>query len=440
MQIAFRYPGIPPLEVPDNNLLGVFQPQPAPAGPPTQALVQQALASPIGSPPLSALVRAGQKVLLLSDDYTRPTPVADLLPPVLAELQAAGVRRTDIKILIAAGTHRGMSHEEQARKLGPEILRDYEIWQHHWRDTQSLVHLGETSTGTPIVLDRRLLDADLVIGLGHIVPHRILGYSGGSKIVEPGLTGPSVGRREIHWLAALVPGRDILGVADNPIRRDVDEVGQRAGLRFIVNAVQGTDGRVAAVLAGDPVAAHRQGCEVSRVIYGQQMPALADIVITDSYPADVDFWQAAKAVYATELAVRPGGVVIIVTPCPEGVAQEHPVALQYGVRPVAEIRQLVESGQIQDVIGMAILALTAWVVKERARGIMVSPGIPPDDQRKIGFAPARTPQEALEMAWQIVGRDARVAVLQHGGEILPLVAGQAAPEYGAVARAMGQPA
>lgn len=440
MQITFRYPGIPPVDVPSRNLLGQFQPKEAPPGPPVDALVQRALAAPIGSPPLSALVRAGQRVLILVDDYTRPTPAASLLPPVLAELQAAGVRPGDIRLLVASGTHRAMSDAELARKLGAEAMRGYRVEQHRWREEAQLAHLGETSGGIPIVVDRRLPDADLVIGVGHIVPHRILGYSGGAKIVEPGVAGPATSTKEIHWLAAQVPGRDILGIADNPVRRQVDEIGRRAGLRFIVNAIQGTDGRVSHIFAGDPVAAHRQGTGASRQVYGVELPAFADIVMTDSYPADVDYWQAAKAVYATELAVRPGGVVIVVTPCPEGVSAEHPVVLQRGVQPLAEMRRLVESGEITDIIGGAIMALTAWVVKERATGIMVSPGIAPADQRKLGFLPASTPQEALDEAFRLAGRDARVVVMKHGGEILPLVAGQPVPEYAAVARAMGEPA
>ena len=420
------------MEVPDANLLGLFRPREAPPGEPTEALVRRALETPIDSPRLSSLAGAGQKVLLLSDDFTRPTPVADMLPPVLAELQAGGVRKADIKILIASGTHRPMTDEERARKLGPEVSREYEVFQQRWQDEQELVRLGETSAGLPIVVNRRLAEADLVVGLGHIVPHRITGYSGGAKIVGTGTAGAPPGLHEIHWLGAQVPGRELLGVADNPVRRNVNEIGRRTGLRFVVNVVQDTGGKVTSVFAGDPVGAHRRGCDASRDIYGVELPSLADIVIADSYPADADFWQAAKAVYATELAVRPGGVTTVVTPCPEGVSREHPALLRYGVRPVAEIRQLVESGEIKDVIGAAIMALTAWVVKERATGIMVSPGIPAGDQLKLGFTPAGAPQEALDRAFALVGRDARVAVLLHGGEILPLAPGEAERRIGAV--------
>jgi nickel-dependent lactate racemase len=398
------------------------------ARPPAASLTEQALRSPIGTLPLGRLASAGQKVLILCDDHTRATPAAELLPPVLAELREAGVSPEDVSILMALGTHRQMTRAELARKLGEEVLRQHPVIQHDWRREEDLVPLGETSAGLPIIANRRVLQADLVIGLGHVVPHRITGYSGGAKIVAPGVTGAPRTVAEIHWLGAQVPARDLLGVIDNPVRAQVNEMGTRVGLRFVVNAVQDADGRVAAIFAGDPAEAQRQAALASRVIYSAHLPELADVVVVDSYPAGADFWQAAKAAYAAEVAVRPGGVVILVAPCPEGVARHHPAVLEYGVRPVEEVRQLVASGEIEDVAAAAIMTLTAWVVRERATGIMVSPGIPPDDQRRLGFTPASTPQEALAMALEMVGRDGRVAALRHGGEIAPVVEAEAQPE------------
>ncbi|MDI7276747.1 MAG: hypothetical protein QME94_12285, partial [Anaerolineae bacterium] len=224
------------------------------------------------------------------------------------------------------------------------------------------------------------------------------------------------------------------GVIDNPVRQQVEEMGRRAGLRFVVNAVQGRDERAAAVFAGDPVLAQRQGAVAARAIYGVHLPHPADVVVVDSQPGDADFWQAAHAAFAAELAVRQGGVVILVTPCPEGVARQHPAMLRHGVRPVDVMKQLVASLAIEDIVAAAILTMVAWVVKERARAIMVSPGIPPDDQRRLGFTPARTLQEALAMAFNVVGQDGRVAVLRHGGEVLPLVGSEARPQIEGIER------
>ncbi|MDI7276746.1 MAG: lactate racemase domain-containing protein, partial [Anaerolineae bacterium] len=209
VSIAFPYAGIEALEVPKASLLGVYSPREAGAGPPAASLTERALSSPIASPPLQQLAGRGQKVLVLCDDYTRPTPVAEMLPPVLAELRGAGVSQKDVSILVASGTHRRMTRRELARKLGRAILSEYRVLQHDWRDEESLVPLGETSGGLPVVANRHLLEADLVIGLGHVVPHRITGYSGGAKIIGPGVTGAALSPTEMHWLAAQVPAREL---------------------------------------------------------------------------------------------------------------------------------------------------------------------------------------------------------------------------------------
>lgn len=421
MKIDFRYPNIGPVEVPDRNLLGVFKPKTVFNPPPASDQVRKALAKPLGSPRLSELASKAKNALILTDDFTRPTPAAEILPGVLDELQQGGLDESKIEILIAAGTHRPMTRREKEKKLGEAVVDKYRIYDHNWQEQKETRDYGKTSLGIPIVVDRRLGEADLVVAIGHIVPHRITGFSGGSKIIYPGLEGPPPGDKEIHWLAAQRPGREILGVENNFIRHDIDEMGRKVGLSFIVNVVQDNAGHIIHVVAGDMVQAHQAGVERSKNVYGLEIPQQADIVITDSYPADVDFWQAAKAVYAMELAVREDGVVIVVTPCPEGVSKEHPEVMQYGVRPVLELQKMVKEGKIKDIIGAAIAALTAWVVKERAKGIMVSPGIDDEDKRKIGFEPAGNPQEALEKAFAMVGREAKVLAFHHGGEILPLV-------------------
>jgi len=421
MRIDFPYPGIAPVEVPDANLLGVFAPGTVSPSAPIDRLVAEALAHPIGTPPLRALASSRTRVLIVVDDVTRPTPAAAIIPVILAELQAAGVSNDHLAFLTADGTHGPMSRVELERKLGPTVLERYPVFGHRWRDRGDLVDLGTTSTGFPVVVNRHLRDADLTIAVGHIVPHRITGFSGGAKAIMPGLAGAPTSTEDIHWLAAQYPARSITGVAENPIRAIVDEAGQRSGLRFIVNVIQDNQERVIRVVAGDPVRAHREGCLTARDVYGVSVPARAPIVLLDSFPADLDFWQAAKAVYAAELAVEPGGVVILVTPCPRGVAAEHPELVGLGVPSLAEIRQRVASGLYRDVVAAAIAALTAWVVRERAYGIMVSPGIPPDQQRALGFEPASTARDALTLAFQRLGSGAKVLVLHHGGEILPML-------------------
>lgn len=202
MEITFPYEGIGVMEVPEGNLLGVYRPKRVPKGRSIADQVSDALAAPIGSPRLGSLVGQGSRVLLLSDDFTRPTPVAEMLPPVLAELMQAGVQQQDVKILLASGTHRPMTDEERLQKLGADVLRGYKVFQHHWQDEEENVRVGETSGGLPIVVNRHLVEADLVVALGHIVPHRVSGFSGGSKIIAPGVSGRPPGNTDMHWLGS----------------------------------------------------------------------------------------------------------------------------------------------------------------------------------------------------------------------------------------------
>ena len=421
MQFPFSYPDVPPVEIPDANMLAVLEPRALDPPKPVAELVEDALACPTSCPPLEEQVSPSSRVLILVDDITRQTPAADLLPAVLRRLSVRGCKIEDIKILIAAGTHTAMTPREVQKKLGPEIPKKYPVVLHHWKNEKDLVEIGKTADGTPIRVNRLLGETDFVIGVGQIVPHRVMGYTGGATIVQPGVSGPDV-TGYTHWRSALFPGCDILGLAENPVRLEVEQIARKAGLRFIVNVVMDAQHRVIHVVAGDPVAAHREGAKHSRAIYGATQPRLADIVISESYPTDYDLWQAAKGIYSAELSVREGGVVILVTPCPHGVAAEHPEVEQIGYKGFEEVKGMVERKEITDLVAAAHLVHVGRVICDRARGIMVSRGIGLTTQRTIGFEPARTPQQALEIAFAIAGSDAKVAVLMQGGNVLPLVA------------------
>src|SRR6266567_7217484 len=420
MRISLSYADVPPFEIPDSNVLACLEPRTIEPSRPVAELVEEALEHPIGSPPLEKLVSARARVLVLVDDITRQTPAWALLPAVFRRLAERGCGPERTKILIASGTHSRMSQPEVEKKLGREIPRQYPVFIHHWRQEGNLMDLGATRDGTPVRVNRLLGEADVVIGVGQIVPHRVMGYTGGATIVQPGVSGPAV-TSYTHWMSALYPGREILGIAENPVRLEVEEIARKAGLRFIVNVVMDAHERVIHIVAGDPVAAHRQGAEYSLAIYGVAQPGLADIVIAESYPADYDLWQAAKGIYSAELSVREGGVVILVTPCPHGVSEEHPEVEEMGYLGFTEVKAMVEKKQIRDRVAAAHLVHVGRVIRDRARGIMVSRGIDPETQGRLGFEPAPTPQNALRRAFEIAGPDAKVAVLHHGGDILPLV-------------------
>lgn len=421
MRVSFPYPETKPLEIPEKNLLGIFSPAVLETGKSEAEILEEAFSRPIGSPsPLSEKVAGHRSVLILVDDYTRTTPVEKIFPRLLQELAKGGIQDSAIKILIALGTHRPMNGREITAKLGPEIPKRFPVFNHAWWDLSQLVHLGETESGTPILVNRLAQEADFILGIGQIVPHRVSGFSGGGNIVQPGICGEET-TGKTHWLSAQFSGGEILGKVENPVKEEIERVARKAGLQWIVNTVQDGAGRLIEIVAGDPIQAYRQGALRSQRVYRCELPREADIVIADSHPYDSDLWLAAKGMYAGELAVKQGGVVILVTPCPEGVSPSHWEVLEIGYQPFAEVEKRVREGAMKKLSVAAHLVHGGRVIKEKARGILVSPGISREETEKLGFLHAREPQEALEMAFSILSRDAEVAVLQRGAEVLPTV-------------------
>jgi lactate racemase len=204
----------------------------------------------------------------------------------------------------------------------------------------------------------------------------------------------------------------------------LEEAARLVGLRYIVNLVSDREKKIAGCFVGDPVKAHRAGCSLSQEINAVRLPRRADIVLIDSHPADRDFWQSAKGVYAGTMAARDGGTLIVIAPNPDGVADNHPNMLEIGYRPYSEIVRMVETGQVDDVVGAAVLADVAQVI-DRIDCILVSPGMTREETERLGFRYAATTQDAIEMAFGRQGNEAKLAVLRHGGRILPLADQQA---------------
>ena len=420
-RIEFPYPGIEGVDIPDGNLIAILEPRVAPRAEEDDASeVRRALSSPIGTPRLRDMAPHGGSVLILIDDNTRNTPADRILPLLLEELGQGGVAPEDVTIMIALGTHRPMTREETERKVGRSILDACRVVEHRWDRPEDLVRLDDTEHGTEVWVNRLLLSSDLVIGLGHITPHRVAGFSGGAKIVQPGVSG-GVTTGQTHWISALYDGKDIMGARDNPVRREMDSVAKAAGLRFIVNVILDRDERIYRCVCGDPVEAHRAGCAASREIFGVPFGRYADIVVADSYPADCELWQAAKGIYSADLALAPGGTLVIVTPCPDGVANGHPELSELGYLPFREIDELVRNGKIDDLTLAAHIAHVGRIVLDNGRrGILVSPGIDRTTTERLHMDYAATPSEALAMAFTRNGADARVIVVKNGGDLLPV--------------------
>jgi nickel-dependent lactate racemase len=423
MKISMPYgSGALDIKLPRNNVLAVAGPKEVTLQTDVAALVRQALRCPIDGCAFSSLLRGGENLLLLVDDNTRPTPLGEILPVLLEEL---GVERkgVEVAILIALGTHRRMTEEEIERKIGPETLALYPVLNHEWDDERALVDLGTTRNGTPIKVNRLIEETDLCLGIGNIVPHNLAGWSGGGKIVQPGICGKET-TSLTHLLAARCPTTN-LGELVNPVRAEIEEVAERTKLNGVVNTVLDKHGSVVHVVAGGSRAAHRRGVELARTIWEIPVPGLADIVVVSSYPADIDFWQANKALYAAERIVRRGGDIILLTPCPEGLSSQKEHLWTMEALQGIPSRRLFHEARRRGLDDYAALTVSdiAARCRELAWVTVVSDSLTEDDVAVLGLGHAETVQDALERALKRQGDEASIIALTHGGETLPVVRG-----------------
>ena len=400
--------------------MGVYAPPATSPRASAESTVREAMGMPIGSPSLGSIARGARRVCIVVDDISRPTPVRAILPPVIEELEAAGVDPSSIELLIALGTHRFMTREEIAAKVGPEILRRFSVSNHDWKDPAACQMLGSTLKGVEVWVNRKVMQADLVIGIGQIMPIDISGFTGGGKIIMPGVCG-KITIDDMHWIRVDEPDELIQGKRDNVVRAAIDEVARKAGLRFIVNVVMNARGEVIHAVAGDMEEAHRRGCALALALNSVHLPRAADIVVADSHPFDIEFWQANKALDQASHAVRPGGVLILIAPCTEGISATHHEVLRFGYPPLAQIRKMVADGTIDSKAVAIHMAQVSKVAREKATVILVTKGISASDVRTVGLEYAATPQEGLEQAFAMAGRTAKVAVLQGAAQMLPIV-------------------
>jgi len=398
------------------NFLGVFWPRAVNCDRDILSAVTEAVLTPVEALPLPELVQMHHKITVVIDDFTRVTPTSSILKVLFATVPTL---KKKAQIIIALGTHRAMSSEEVRRKAG--IFADI-VKQHEWWNPDLLKRL-DFRWSTPVLLNRYVLDADVVIGIGHIAPHRVTGFSGGSKIILPGVAGLQT-TGALHWMSAQHPLEEIFGVIENPVRALVDSVAVEAGLTFIINTIHNSEGEPVKIIAGDPIRAHRIGCRTAKEICKVEIPEKVDIAIVDAAPTDIDLWQAAKAISAGALVVKDGGTLILVARCPEGVCPQFPEVERYGYLPLAEVQELVRQGVITDLNVAAHLAFTGEILKPLRKAYLISDGISSATAKRLGFSWSPGLERAVEEALRYYGSRATCAVIMRAGETLPVVSGE----------------
>ena len=407
-------------KVEKGRLIGVYGPSlPKDIGLDDEAL-RERIRNPIGTPPLREISKGAEKVLIVTDDNTRHTPLHRVLPPILEELADAGVSDSSVRILIGLGTHRAMSDEEIRRKFGDELTSRFQIINHEWKNPAKLTSLGQSELGFEVLMNREILGTDLLISVGSIIPHATAGFSGGAKSVMPGICGEAT-IEATHWAALDYEMSEILGNFDNKVREAFVHIARRAGLRFIVNTIMMDEKRIYDAVAGDVELAHEAGCERCLKLYGVSIPAKADVVVAEAYPSDIDLRQAIKAVCAADIVCRDGGVIILAADCREGISPQFPSFERYGFKDPNTLYRKVEAGEFREKLLAYTLVAIGRIISKRVRGILVSPHIGREEAERMGFGWAGSIGVAIDAALESRRPDSKVVVLRQAGQIMPVI-------------------
>jgi nickel-dependent lactate racemase len=408
-------------DLPEARLAGVVE-APAPRElPPARDILLGALRAPLGVPALRELARGRRSACVLIPDVTRPMPNAVVLPEVLGAIEQGGVPRDRVLILIATGLHRPNLGRELQEMVGPDIVRGWRIENHDARDAAAHADLGATSTGVPAAIDRRYLEAELKVALGLVEPHFMAGFSGGRKLVCPGIAA----ERTIFAFhgAPLIahPRSTNLELDGNPVHATATEVARRAGVDFTLNVVLDSRRRIAAAAAGEMEAAFRAATRMAAELTTCRVPAPADIVLASAggHPLDTTWYQAIKGVVAAARAVRQGGTILLAAGLREGIGSP-------------DFRRLIaETADLESFLSRieepGWFRPEQWELQEhalaarRARVMLYSDGMPLDEQRKLHVTPVPSVEEGLCAALADHGPSARILVMPHGPYVLPVL-------------------
>lgn len=413
MKLEFGYgKTVQTVEVPEKNLMAVLTANPMEHERRGAEAVRWALEHPIGSPRLRELAKPGEKIVIVTSDVSRPLPSYDVLPSVLDELYAGGVKREDITVVLALGSHRHHTEEEQRRLVGERCWSEVRVED---STPEDCVSMGVTSRGTPVDISRTVAEADLRVCLGNIEFHYFAGYSGGAKAIMPGCSTPEAIQRNHSMMVSedACAGR----LAGNPIRLDIEEAVTFCPVDFIVNAVLDEHKHIVYAVAGDVTKAHREGCAYLDRMYRKPIPHRADIVLVSQggAPKDANLYQTQKALDNAKHAVKKGGTIIVIGACNEGLGSAK---FEEWLTQSPSAHSMVERiGRDFQLGGHKAAAI--GMVLENARIDLVSE-MEDDFVRSIFLNPQPSAQRAFDEAMERYGADATVIAMPFGGATLPM--------------------
>ncbi len=407
---------------------------PAPIHPPKKpaALVRESLENPIRSPRLSNMNLKGKKVTVVIDDLTRPTPVDLIFPHVLEELTRAGL--PDITIVIALGTHEAMNPEEIKARLGVSDIKPFTVANHNCHREEELRYLGETPMGTRVKINKHVADADLVVSIGTIEPHLLVGFGGGLKNIIPGCSGMEsiaathlMGNASTRFCNVGKMGEEVLN------RRELESGALLfSGAYFIINTVLSPRKEIIGVFSGHPVAAHRKGCELAALVYSIPVREKYDILLINSYPMDTDLRQGTKCLANVLPGAQKDALLIAFMCCRRGVGdmfagepflspeETQRLARKVGTEKLIEIREKQQGPLSMD--GKYMFQFLTEVAR-RHRILVYSQNLPGDTGECLGsFEFFSDLDKLMARADELAPGERKTAFIPYGGMNYPVPA------------------
>ncbi|GAB4293612.1 MAG: nickel-dependent lactate racemase [Myxococcota bacterium] len=385
--------------------------------------------NPIGCEPLGAMKLSGKRILLAVDDISRPTPLCLFFGELVKYLCEKGAKREDMMIITALGVHRPMSEEELFQKLGKGNFEGVKWENHDSRNAEMNIELGMTARGTHISLNRRLKEADLIICVGAIEPHLLLGFGGGSKMILPGLASERT-IAENHMQGVSAEMFNYIGFAESPMRLDLEEAAGMLNQRiFIVNVVLNEKLEICRFVCGDPVKAHREGVKLVDAINGRDISELADVAIVASNPMNADLRQGMKCIGNIEKSVKDNGLILALVECKNGIGDVNVPKkalsnglLRFILRLIGAKRVLWFIDKVKKDAGTEerFLAHFSMQVVRKNRIFVYSKNLPAGTDKKLGlFRQFGTIEEMMSAAKKNAPKNARVYIFPFGGVTYP---------------------
>ncbi|MFH0847065.1 MAG: nickel-dependent lactate racemase [Chloroflexota bacterium] len=403
------------VKIPEKNLSYTLSTRDEKGLPDEAAAIRSSLSRPIASLPLGERVKKTDKVVVIVTDNTRPCPDDRILPPLLAELEKI-VPRENITIIVALGLHPPMDEPALIKKVGKDIVRNYRVLNHDVNDT---VNIGTTSRGSPVDINRRVVEADFRVSTGFIEPHLFAGFSGGRKSIAPGVFSARAAYHNHGFKMIDHPNSRPGVLRGNPIHEDMVEMAKMARLDFIVNVLLNKKREITHVVAGDPFQAHELGCALEAELAEVRAPYKADIVITTNSgtPLDLDLYQTVKGIETASRITRDGGIIISASACFAGVGPESFYEAHAGAKTPEEVLQRLKTNPHSGV---------PWENQILARIQMKSSlylvsCLPENIVRDMMLTPVASTEEGLERAFKVLGNEAKIAVIPEGPLVIPVL-------------------